>query len=86
MPKAARERVASPRAGTALAPQPDYACRTASVWARFEPDVTNSVTIVNGTVTRNFVILQVRAAQPRASKDERPRPSPFEGRSAATSG
>jgi hypothetical protein len=30
MPKAARERVATPRAGTALAPQSGYACRTAS--------------------------------------------------------
>jgi hypothetical protein len=35
MPNAARERVAKPRAGAALAPQSGNASRTASDWARF---------------------------------------------------
>jgi hypothetical protein len=36
MPKAARVQVASPPAGTALAPRPGTACQATSVWARFE--------------------------------------------------
>src|SRR5262249_51167702 len=62
MPKAARERVASPRAGTALAPQPSSpaarqpgspACiRAASDAARLLwLHVTNKATIVNGSET-----------------------------------
>ncbi len=55
MPKAARERVASPPAGTALAPQFGNASRTASEqWARFSLYVSETGTVVNGSVTIIF--------------------------------
>jgi hypothetical protein len=55
MPKAARERVASPPAGTALAPQFGNASRTASEqWARFGLYVSETGTNVNGSVTLIF--------------------------------
>jgi hypothetical protein len=54
-PGSARERVASPPAGTALAPQFGNASRTASEqWARFSLNVTKPVTIVNRSVTVYF--------------------------------
>jgi hypothetical protein len=40
MPNAARERVASPRAGAALAPDLRPAGRSPSDWARLDLDVT----------------------------------------------
>jgi hypothetical protein len=58
MPKAARERVASPRAGTALARAAWNASQAASDWARDGPYVTNTGTNVNVSVTRNFVDLR----------------------------
>jgi hypothetical protein len=58
VPEAARERVASPPAGTALAPCMQPAGRSPSDWARFGAYVTKSVTGVNDAVTRNFVILK----------------------------
>ena len=55
MPKAARERVASPPAGTALAPQFGNASRTASEqWARFGLYVSETGTVVNRPVTIIF--------------------------------
>ncbi len=58
MPKAARERVATPPAGTALARAAWNASQAASDWARDGPYVTNTGTNVNVSVTRNFVDLR----------------------------
>jgi hypothetical protein len=49
----ARARVASPPAGTALAPQTGIASRAASDWARFDSVyVTEKATVVNGKETK----------------------------------
>jgi hypothetical protein len=75
MPKAARERVATPRAGTALARTAWNACRAASDWARFDwCHVTEIGTCVNAAVTSRFRHSRHESRHPevralRASKD-----------------
>jgi hypothetical protein len=84
MPKAARERVASPPAGTALA-RAIRECLPGRVreGRGSELQVTNTGTSVNGIETRNFVILRCERRKPRASKDDGSTASAasFEGRS-----
>jgi hypothetical protein len=64
MPNAARERVASPRAGAALA-RAIRLCLPGRVrLGEVRSNVTKSVTKVNAAVTRNFVVLRCEQRSP----------------------
>jgi hypothetical protein len=55
MPKAARERVTSPRAGAALAPVPRSVSQARPLRARFESKVTQRATQVNNcTILKDY--------------------------------